>query len=160
MVCLRILLIESYSSFYHVFSLISPLLSVHICILWNYESIPLQDNKKDVTINLIVRYIVIMYNIVTTIKRMCCFEEAESYWRTKYILSIHEFHKKNNVLWKNCDNVTTDGRVALTWIKFGFWAKNAEIALNLFFASFRGQKFMQQRKWSYKCTNCYKMSLI
>ena len=38
--------------------------------------------------------------------------------REKYIPNVYEFHNKNNVLWESGVNVTTDGRSALSGIKY------------------------------------------
>ncbi|CAM5073328.1 unnamed protein product [Natator depressus] len=42
--------------------------------------------------------------------------------------TVNDFFNKNNVLWKNCVSVTTDGMAALTGIKKGFRDKVTEIA--------------------------------
>lgn len=42
--------------------------------------------------------------------------------------TVNDFFNKNNVLWKNCVSVTTDGAAALTGIKKGFRGKVTEIA--------------------------------
>ncbi|CAM4541743.1 unnamed protein product [Lepidochelys olivacea] len=42
--------------------------------------------------------------------------------------TVNDFFNKNNVLWKNCVSVTSDGVAALTGIKKGFRGKVTEIA--------------------------------
>ncbi|CAM5136722.1 unnamed protein product [Natator depressus] len=42
--------------------------------------------------------------------------------------TVNDFFNKNNVLWKNCVSVTSDGAAALTGIKKGFRGKVTEIA--------------------------------